>query len=250
MGRKVHIEVFDRLTGERNVAEYELPIEIGKQPTTTEAITLDPKYQTISRIHGLIEERGQDIVYTDCSSNGTTIAGLVIKGAPHRLERSDIIGIENYNLRLVELVPIVVKHTGPALEDISHIHLVPGQSMLLTRNEGSLNLMIGEDAGDGEIVARGKSDSTGIAFEVLDEQLLATFSVNKALVHSAKANTKLFDVVSIGGDRFELLTHGHEKIICGNPDCNLLNDLPFEENCIWCGYYLAAAGGFTRVTPS
>ena len=89
----------------------------------------------------------------------------------------------------------------------------------------------------------------GEALVVLDPALVTTLSVNRARPPGATHQARLNDVVGLGADRFEILQPDMPKIVCGNPACHLLNDLPFEENCTWCGFYLAASGSFTRVTP-
>ena len=84
--------------------------------------------------------------------------------------------------------------------------------------------------------------------ELFDAALTEAVTVNNGPVRNARVEARPFDVIAIKGDRLELLQPNHEKIVCGNPECHLLNNLPFEENCTWCGYYLAASGSFTRVT--
>ena len=87
MGDTIQVEVVDRLTGARRVESCRLPLEIGKKPEAASHILLDAKYPTISRIHGRLEQRGAVLVYVDCSSNGTTIAGELLKGRDLRTER-------------------------------------------------------------------------------------------------------------------------------------------------------------------
>lgn len=248
MGDRVQIEVIDRLTGERRVESRPLPLEIGKKPQADNHILLDPGYTTISRIHGRLEQRGSGLVYVDDSSNGTTVAGNLVKGGEVALKGGETIQIENYELRIVEATPLIVKHTGPNLQPRSQIMLEPGQSALIKTTETGIALAgAGEEPVDG-VLGRVTFDGAGVVLELEDPALVAEVKRNNGPVGGARVEARIFDVLSIRGDRLELMQPNHEKIVCGNPECHLLNDLPYEENCVWCGYYLAASGSFTRVT--
>jgi hypothetical protein len=247
MGDTIQIEVLDRLTGERRVEQCRLPLEIGKKPEAEHAILLDPKYQTISRIHGRLERRGATVVYMDCSSNGTRVAGQLLKGGDVVLEGGETLQIENYELRLLDTVVLQIKHTGPNLLSRKELSLEPGQSLLVKRADTGIELAEGADAG-GDAIGRLTYDGSGITLELRDPALVGAVTVNNGPVRNVRVEARPFDVIGIMGDRLELLQPDHQKIVCGNPECHLLNDLPFEENCTWCGYYLAASGSFTRVT--
>ena len=51
----------------------------------------------------------------------------------------------------------------------------------------------------------------------------------------------------IGEWQIEVLKPGMPHIVCGNPACHLINPPGFEANCKWCGFYLAATGGISRL---
>jgi hypothetical protein len=247
MGDTIQVEVIDRLTGERRVEQCRLPLEIGKNPDAENAILLDPKYRTVSRVHGRLEQRGSSLIYVDCSSNGTTVAGRLIKGQDLPLQGGETLQIENYELRLLDANPLQIKHTGPNLLPRTELSLVPGQSLLVIRTDTGIELA--EAPGEPEAaIARLTYDGSRITLELNDPALIDAITVNNGPVSNVNVEARPFDVISIKGDRIELLQPNHEKIVCGNPECHLLNDLPFEENCTWCGYYLAASGSFTRVT--
>jgi len=249
MGDRVQVEVIDRLTGERRVENCPLPLEIGKKPQAQNHIQLDPRYTTVSRIHGRLEQRGPGLVYVDCSSNGTIVAGKHLKGAEVALSGGEAIQIENYELRLIKAVPLLVKHTGPNLRPRSEFAVEAGQSLLIKAADTSIALMepVGEES-EG-VAARLTFDGAAVVLEIEDPALAAGVKRNNSPISGTRVEARFFDVLSIRGDRLELLQPDHQKIVCGNPECHLLNDLPYEENCVWCGYYLAASGSFTRVTP-
>jgi FHA domain len=247
MGDHIEVEVIDQLTGERRVESCELPLEIGKKPEAPNRILLDSKYRTISRIHGRLEQRGPQLVYTDCSSNGTRIGGDLLKGQDRPLTGSEALQIENYTLRLIQATPLLIKHTSANLIARAELSLVPGRSLLVRKSNGTIELVDGEQDEQGA-AGRIRYDGGVIILDLLDPSLLDALKVNNAPVPSGHVEAQPFDVIAIGGERLELLQPDHDKIVCGNPECHLLNDLPFEENCKWCGYYLAASGSFTRVT--
>lgn len=247
MGDHIQVEVIDRLTGERRVESCELPLEIGKKPEAPNRILLDAKYRTISRIHGRLEQRGPQLVYTDCSSNGTMIAGALLKGQDLLLTGGETLQIENYVLRFVQATPLLIKHTRSDLIARAELQLLPGRSLLLRKANVAIEFVDGEQEGQGA-VGRIRYDGGAVFLDLLDPSLVEAVVVNNAPVPNAHVEAQPFDVIAIGGERLELLQPDHEKIVCGNPECHLLNDLPFEENCKWCGYYLAASGSFTRVT--
>jgi FHA domain len=247
MGDTIQVEVVDRLTGARRVESCRLPLEIGKKPDAASHILLDAKYSTISRIHGRLEQRGAVLVYVDCSSNGTTIAGELLKGRDRELNGGETLQIENYDLRILDVVLLQVKHTSPNLLPRQELSLEPGKSVLVRNVDGTLALT--EDPGEADgAAARLSYDGVSIVLELFEAELTQAVTVNNGPVRGARVEARPFDVIAIKGDRLELLQPNHEKIVCGNPECHLLNNLPFEENCTWCGYYLAASGSFTRVT--
>lgn len=148
-------------------------------------------------------------------------------------------------MRLIAVMPLHIKHTGPNLLSRAELSLPPGQTLLVRKFDGGIALAEGEPQ---EAGARISYDGSAVVLELLDSSLVGAVTVNNATVTGVRIEAQPFDVIAIGGERLELLQPDHEKIVCGNSECHLLNDLPYEENCKWCGYYLAASGSFTRVT--
>ena len=259
MSRVISLEVLDRLTGERRIERCGLPVEVGKQPEGEHRVTLAPHYHTVSRRHGRLEDEGGRLIYVDSSSNGSTIGGLLLKGGRRHLAKGDAIQIENYTIRVIEAAPLRIKHTTALLADLGDLTLSPGEVVDIAATPAGLRMMVapvGQAAGQGDVAdssqtpaARFTIGESGVAVEVLDPALVTTLSVNRARPPGATHQARLKDVVGLGADRFEILQPDMPKIVCGNAACHLLNDLPFEENCTWCGFYLAASGSFTRVTP-
>jgi pSer/pThr/pTyr-binding forkhead associated (FHA) protein len=251
MSSKIHVEIIDRSTGKRAVQLVSLPVEIGKQPTSQSCIRLDPTQVTISRVHGRIAASDDGgFVYTDSSSNGTTVDGTFVKGAERKFAVGDAIRIETFDLRIVELHSALIKHTDRNLKQIAEIRVAPGDAVLISRNDTGLTFAPeGEGDGGDSAVGRLLFDGNFATLETDDKDLASQVLLNGHPPKHTPVEARVFDVMQFGGDRLELLRPDASKIVCGNPECHLLNDLPFEENCVWCGYYLAASGSFTRVTP-
>lgn len=249
MGGSIQIEVVDRLTGERRVEDCRLPLEIGKKPEAANHIQLDPKYRTVSRVHGRLEQRDNGLVYVDCSSNGTTIAGRLLKGEERALKGGETLKIENYDLYILDSAPLLVKHTAPTMVPRGEFALPPGKLMHLSVDADGVHLAEAETEGEGQVAAILSFDGSHVILDIQDADLVEAVTLNNGPVTGMHVEARPFDVIGVRGDRLELLKPDHDKIVCGNPDCHLLNDLPYEENCTWCGYYLAASGSFTRVTP-
>jgi hypothetical protein len=248
MRDSVEIEVLDRLTGVRKVEKCRLPLEIGKRPQGDSFILLDSGYPTISRIHGRLEDRDGQLVYTDCSSNGSKIAGRFLRSEERVFKTGETLQIENYDLRLVAPAHLQLKHTSASLLVRGEHHVMAGDSLFLKISDDKVEVIsAAEEASD--ISGRITFNGAGIVFEISDPALVELMTLNRGPVAGARFEARPFDVVGIRDDRIELLMPNHQKIVCGNPKCHLLNDLPYEENCVWCGFYLAASGSFTRVTP-
>lgn len=248
MGQSLHVEIYDRSNGSRTIQVCEAPFEIGKQPQTASAIRLDPSQVTISRVHGRVETTGDTIVYTDSSSNGSTVAGTFLKGKGQPVAYGDVIKIENYELRILEVRPVLIKHTAANLDVLGEQDIEPGGSLVLAKTDKLVLLPDTPEANEKPVVGRIHSDGITITIELYEAGAMAKVKVNKHLSSDSPVSAKVDDVFEIDGDRFEVLRRDQKKIVCGNAACHLLNDLPFEENCVWCGHYLAASGSFTRVT--
>lgn len=249
MGRTLHVEIYDRSRGTRTVQACELPFEIGKQPQSASCIRLDPSYVTISRVHGKVEEAESGLIYIDSSSNGTTISGTFVKGRNRAISSADIIIIENYEIKILETKSALIKQTGPTLQVRGEQEAEPGDALVIVKTDDALKVMLDTpESNQHSVVGRIHFDGVAVTFDLYGHDASMPITVNKRLVSDMPLTARMSDVVEIGGERFEVLGRDQKKIVCGNPSCHLLNDLPFEGNCVWCGHYLAASGSFTRVT--
>lgn len=252
MAQKVYIELFDRLTQTKTMHSVTLPIQIGKSVEASNDILLDAKYETISRIHGRIEEDGDQFLYVDDSTNGSSVNGVLLKGAASRISKKDVIRIQNYNLRFVDVEPLIVKHTLGDLTDIGARELLPGMDIGIKSDSGSLTLedFAADDAQSDWIAKLRYASGDEVTCAILAGAQGHNFKVNNIEQPDQAFDIKAFDVLSINGNRFEVLKFNEPKIVCGNEECHLLNDLNYEEGCQWCGFHLTAAGGRTRVVKS
>lgn len=256
MSEMIGLEVRDRRTGSTRVELVQLPVDFGKSPTGPNVIKFPSDRETISRQHGHLHRTAEGLVYVDKSSNGSSVAGERIKNAAKPVRVGDVISIEDFEIRIIPTEDMVLKLTDDALAPVDELVVTPGSVCILHRSGKALSLKAGADVGqdggtDAQVlnqILKLSFDGGRITLEAVGGDATPKILVNnRAVVLPAKVLSG--DVVAIEGMRLEVLSRGQDKIVCGNPECRLLNDLPFEENCIWCGFYLAASGSFTRVTP-
>lgn len=252
MSEMIGLEVRDRKTGSTRVELVRLPVDFGKSPTGPNVIKFPSDRETISRQHGHLHRGPEGLVYVDKSSNGSSVAGERVKNAAKPVRVGDVIAIEDFEIRIIPTEDMVLKLTDDALAPIDELVVTPGSVCMLERTGKALSLKagadVGQDGGTDSQILKLSFDGGRITLEAVGGDATPKILINNRAVElPAKALSG--DVVAIEGMRLEVLSRGQEKIVCGNPECRLLNDLPFEENCIWCGFYLAASGSFTRVTP-
>ncbi len=246
MSERIKLEIHDRKSGDRQTQAVSMPVEFGKFPQSASAIKLAPDRETISRIHGHIEQAADGLYYVDTSSNGSKVAGERIKNDKRRLQPGDVIEIEQYEITLLESHALALKMTKASLAPISELSLDADESCVVVNEGGAYALK--PAATDDEPLALLNSNGSRLNISQPAGVKSANIRINNRTV-TLPAQASPGDVIAIDNYRIEVLMRGKEKIVCGNPECHLLNDLPFEENCSWCGYYLAASGSFTRVTP-
>lgn len=246
MSESIKLEIHDRKSGERRSEAPLMPVELGKFPQGSSTIQFAPDRETISRSHGRIEQAADGIYYVDTSSNGSKVAGERIKKEKRRLKPGDVIEIEQYEITVLESHALALKLTDTNLSPISELSIEPDESRAVVQNGDALTL---KPAGaDDEPLALLSFNGSRLTVSQPEGATATDIRINNRTV-SLPAQASPGDVIAIGQYRIEALLRGQEKIVCGNPECHLLNDLPYEENCVWCGYYLAASGSFTRVTP-
>ena len=112
MKDKIYLGVLDERTTTYYVAVCHLPTQIGKLATEENQILLDPVYDQVSRVHGLIESLpGRGFVYLDKSSNGTRVGELVLRNARTALTPGFELQIANYRISHVQQDPLTILHT-------------------------------------------------------------------------------------------------------------------------------------------
>ena len=265
MQEKLYLGVKNHATGDYFVAACSLPAQIGKQHDVNNQVLLDPKYRTISRIHGMIERTTRGFVYTDSSANGSRVGGLVVRDSRVALSSSFQIEIENYTISRVETHPFVVLSTNAELKELQSLELLPGRGFGLGEvralNRKSPHRISNVDAGTAthELLDLNRWTEWDMPLvgrlEVADQQPVwvasdlpgLTVRKNKSPVTQARTPLVALDVIEIDGTRLEILTQHESRIVCGNDRCHLLNPPPLEANCRFCGHHLANSGGFSRL---
>jgi hypothetical protein len=252
MGDSIGLEIRDRRTGTVELRTVGLPVHFGKSPSGDNTVRFPSERDTISRQHGRLHREAGLLLYTDTSSNGSLVAGERIQNASLPVSTGQVIGIEDFEIRVIPSQDIVLKLTDGALALLGETVVAPGSRVAFVHENGVSSFRDILEGQTGQVEDQVglcfSFDGTRLCLEAGDQADVSEVLVNNRNV-SLPAKVSSGDVLLVDGNRIEVLSRGHDKIVCGNPDCRLLNDLPFEENCVWCGYYLAASGSFTRVTP-
>ncbi|MDX2157487.1 MAG: FHA domain-containing protein [Hyphomicrobiaceae bacterium] len=270
MQEKVYLGIKNHDTGDYYVTACTLPAQIGRQHDMRNQVLLDPRYRTISRIHGMIERTPRGFVYTDSSTSGSRVGGLVVRDSRVALSPSFQIEIENYTVSRVDITPFVILSTTDKLDEVQALDVLPGRG-----------IGVAELAEVAEIRKRFPSrqspvDVAGATLELVDLNRWTEWDIrtigrfelgdqgpvwvtdgqptqqirrNKSPIPPQQERTPLvaLDVLEVGSMRFEVL-HPHEpRVVCGYERCHLLNPPPLEANCRFCGRHLANAGGFSRI---
>lgn len=267
MHEKIYLGIKNHDTGDYYVAACTLPAQIGRQFDARNQILLDPKYRTISRIHGMIERTSRGFVYTDSSTSGSRVGGLVVRDSRVALPPAFEIDIENYTLSRVEMTPFVILSTTDKLDELQRFEVLPGRGLgvaeidAVTRRNPDRKPVVDRPGVNLEMLDLNRWPNWDIEtigrFELSDDhpvwvssdRVRVTVRRNKSPIPAGQARTPLavLDVIEIGPMRFEVL-HPHEpRVVCGYERCHLLNPPPLEANCRFCGRHLANAGGFSRL---
>lgn len=265
MQDKLYLGIKNHATGDYFVAACTLPAQIGKQHDVKNQVLLDPKYRTISRIHGMIERTSRGYVYTDSSANGSRVGGLVVRDSRVALSPNFQIEIENYTISRVEVQPVIVLMTGPDLVELQTLELLPGRGVgvgevrAIQAKAPKRVSALGDRPARHEILDLNRWTEWDLPMvgrlEIVDQQVVwvanddsrATVKKNKSPVTQARTPLVSLDVIEIDGTRIEILHHHENRIVCGYDRCHLLNPPPLEANCRFCGHHLANSGGFSRI---
>ena len=249
MHDKLLIGVLDRTTNDYYVTACTAPIQIGKQHDVGNQILLDPKYQGVSRVHGVIEQGAHGYVYADKSKNGSQVSGILIRNSRSALGRGFEIRVENYTLSEVELAPMVVLQSDAQSKVVGQMELLPGRGIGLKYSRQGMrlsNLNHWTEWSDFPM-AHFEMDG-GNAFLVFsDEKAIGEARINKARPSGLRHPIHASDVAEISNQRFEIHNPDEPSLVCGNAACNLLNPHTYEANCKWCGHHLGATSRETRV---
>ena len=105
MNEKLYLTVSNDVTGESYVAGCTLPVRLGKHPDSGNQVLFDAKFRTISRVHGTIESTARGLHFTDMSSNGSRVGGLVGQYVGDCVEELDCEARAELGLDLVEQGP-------------------------------------------------------------------------------------------------------------------------------------------------
>ncbi len=269
MQEKVYLGIKNHDTGDYYVTACTLPAQIGRQHDMRNQVLLDPRYRTISRIHGMIERTQRGFVYTDSSTSGSRIGGLVVRDSRVALSSTFQIEIENYTVSRVDITPFVIFSTTDRLVEVQSLDVLPG------RGVGVADVAAVAEARRRFPGATFAAHVPGATLEMIDLnrwtewdiETLGRFEAgdqgpiwvtrgepsspirrNKSPLTQERTPLATLDVLEIGAMRFEVL-HPHEPrgVVCGYERCHLLNPPPIEANCRFCGRHLANAGGFSRI---
>jgi len=267
MNEKVYLGIKNHDTGDYYVTACTLPAQIGRQHDMRNQVLFDPQYRTISRIHGMIERTSRGFVYTDSSTSGSRVGGLVVRDSRVALPQSFEIEIENYTVSRVDIMPFVILSTTDKLDEVQHVEVLPGRGIgvaelaaitrrypdrtpSVTAPGATLELLDLNRWTNWDIETAGRFDLTDQhPVWVASEASRLTVRRNKSPLPAGQLRTPLvaLDVIEVGPMRFEVL-HPHEpRVVCGYERCHLLNPPPLEANCRFCGRHLANAGGFSRI---
>lgn len=267
MHEHIYLGIKNHDTGDYFVAACVLPAQIGRQHDMRNQVLLDPRYRTISRIHGMIERTSRGFVYTDSSTSGSRVGGLVVRDSRVALQPNFEIEIENYTISRVEMTPFVILSTTAKLDEAQQLEILPGRGIgvaeiaAITQRYPDRKPTVQTPGATLELLdlnrwTNWEIDTVG-RFELTDnhpvwvvpERSRVSVRRNKSIIPKTQERTQLaaLDVIELGPMRFEIL-HPHEpRVVCGYERCHLLNPPPLEANCRFCGRHLANAGGFSRI---
>ena len=267
MQEKVYLGIKNHDTGDYHVVACTLPAQIGRQDDMRNQVLLDPKYRTISRVHGMIERTPRGFVYTDSSTSGSRSGGIVVRDSRVALSPNFEIEIENYTVSRVDVTPFVVLSTTDKLNEVQRFEVLPGRGIgladasAISSRHPDRKLTVALPGASIEMIDLNRWPNWDIPilgrFELTDQHPVWVVSEqnrypvkrNKSPAPAGQARTTLaaLDVLEVGPMRFEIL-HPHEpRVVCGYDRCHLLNPPPLEANCRFCGRHLANAGGFSRI---
>ena len=253
MNEKIYLGILEEGSKTYYVVSCTLPVQIGKLHTEENQVLLDPVFDRVSRVHGVIETvPGRGMFYLDRSSNGTRVGELVLRNARTALSPGFELRIENYAITHIQQTPLVVVHTDRKLNIQARRELLPGRGLGIKHDAEGCRLADlnrwteWREPAVARIELQGKQPTLVVPEDRNPGAANVKLVVNKSPVRNGSRELHATDVVEIDNERFEILKPGHHHVICGNSVCQLVNPPGFEANCKWCGFYLASTGGTTR----
>ena len=249
MTEKLYLSISNDMTGEQYVAGCTLPVRLGKHPDSGNQVLFDAKFRTISRVHGTIESTARGLHYTDTSSNGSRVGGLVVRDAKVALSPRFDIEIGDYHIRPTDAEPLTILTTETALLELQRLDLLPGRGIGIVRRGSTLAIA--------DLNRWTEWDKQTVAtFQMVADQALLVVEnsdngppirINKSEVNKPRTVLAPLDVVEVDHIRFEVLDPHMKSIVCSHESCQLLNRPPHEQNCKWCGRHLANTGAISRI---
>jgi hypothetical protein len=249
MLEKIYLGVKDHDTGDYYVTACTLPVQIGRKDGVNNQVLLGYDKKAVSRIHGMIERTARGFVYTDSSSNGSRVGGLVVKDSRVALSPVFQIEIGSYTISRVDQMPFVVLSTDErATTERQRLEILPGRGIGVTPTTRGYDMV--------DLNRWTEWDKTIVGhFETLDQKPYwvssgaSSLNVrrNKTPITQDRTPLESLDVVVVGNTRFEILHPHEQRVVCGGDDCHLLNRPPLEANCRHCGRHLGNTGGFSRI---
>lgn len=249
MNEKLYLTVSNDVTGENYVAGCTLPVRLGKHPDSGNQVLFDAKFRTISRVHGTIESTARGLHFTDMSSNGSRVGGLVVRDAKVALSPRFDIEIGDYHIRPADAHPLTILTTETSLLELQRLELLPGRGIGVIRRGSTLALA--------DLNRWTEWDKPTVAvFEAIADQSQLVITdlengpqvlINKSPVTKQRTTLNPLDVVEIEHIRFEVLDPNMRSLVCSHESCQLLNRPPHEQNCKWCGRHLANTGAISRI---
>jgi hypothetical protein len=233
MIEKLYLSISNDVTGEHYVAGCRLPVRLGKHPDSDNQVLFDAKFRAISRVHGTIESTSRGLHYTDTSSNGSRVGGLVVRDAKVALSPRFEIEIGDYHVRPIEASPLTILTTEAALLELQRMDLLPGRGIGIVRRGSTLAIadLNRWTEWDKQTVATFQTVADQALLVVEDIDNGPPIRINKSEVNKA----------------LTVLAPHMKSIVCSHESCQLLNRPPHEQNCKWCGRHLANTGAISRI---
>ncbi len=246
MPKPEFIEVLDTRTGSAFVARLRAPLAIGRRPSGTNVVLLDPTDKTISSQHGIIEQIQGGLVYRDTSTNGTVVQGQRIKNSFEVLGDDFEIRIRSYRIRPVSTSPLLISYVSPQNTVAEFAELMPGNCVSLLPPGPLRRLISIQAAVEPNAQAIAHFVHRGTSVHVSPAKGIG-IAVNNRQVSGSRIEVKAGDVVTLDRERIEILTHDMHRIVCGFDSCRLLNPPQIHALCKWCGHDLANVNSVSRV---